>query len=102
MANEGLLPGNITVQLQDSDGRVLESNATTLAPGSWIEYRWSVETWTTGRLGLSVTILNVTGNIPLPMGQVKDEPDARQGGIDALGFAVLVVLLAAGTLGFSV
>ncbi len=36
------------------------------------------------------------------MGQVKDEPDGRQGGIDALGFAVLVVLLAAGTLGFSV
>lgn len=102
VANEGLLPGNITVQLQDSDGRVLESNATALAPGSWIEYRWSVETWTTGRLGLSVTILNVTGNIPLPMGEVKDEPDGNQGGIDALGFAVLVVLLAAGILGFSV
>jgi hypothetical protein len=101
IANEGLLSGNITVECRDADGRVLETNSTELAPGTWVEYRWSVETWTTGRLGLSVTLVNVTGDIPLPMGEVKIPVDSSKGGIDTLGFAVLLVILAAGVLGFS-
>jgi hypothetical protein len=101
VANEGLLPGNVTVQLKDSEGRILESNASQLQPGTWVEHRWSVETWTTGYLGLKVSIVNVTGDIPLPMGRVSDSQENSQGGVDALGFAVLVVILAAGVLGFS-
>ena len=101
VANEGLLPGNVTVQLQDSEGRILQSNDSQLQPGSWVEHRWSVETWTTGYLGLKVSIVNVTGDIPLPMGRVTASQDSSQGGVDALGFAVLVVILAAGVLGFS-
>ena len=101
VANEGLLPGNVTVQLLDSDGRILESNASQLQPGTWVEHRWSVETWTTGYLGLKVSIVNVTGEIPLPMGRVTASQDSSQGGADALCFAVLVVILAAGVLGFS-
>ena len=101
VANEGLLGGNITVHLEDVDGRVLEQNTTRLEPGTWVEYAWSVETWDTGRLGLSVVLVDVTGNIPLPMGEVQSTPNANQGAINTLGFAVLVVILAAGVLGFT-
>ena len=48
-----------------------------------------------------MSIVNVTGEIPLPMGRVTTSQDSIQGGADALGFAVLVVILAAGVLGFS-
>ncbi len=102
VANEGLLPGNITVQLQDADGRILEANTTELAPGTWVEYTWSLETWTTGRLGLAVVLVDVTGNIPLPMGEVQANQQTNNRGLDTLGFAVLVVFLAAGVLVFSI
>lgn len=101
IANFGLVEGNITVQLEDLEGRILEQNTTLLEPGTWVEYTWSVETWTTGRLGLSVVLVDVTGNIPLPMGDVKPVEEAKEGAIDTLGFAVLVVILAAGVLGFT-
>jgi hypothetical protein len=102
VANEGLVNGSVTVHLVDADGRILESNTSELVPGSWAEHTWSLEPWTTGRLGLSVVLVDVTGNIPLPMGEVQAQPDSRRGGLDSLGFAVLVVILAAGVLAFSV
>ena len=86
----------------DADGRILESNTSELVPGSWAEHTWSLEPWTTGRLGLSVVLVDVTGNIPLPMGEVQAQPDSSRSGLDSLGFAVLVVILAAGILAFSV
>jgi len=101
VANGGLLPGNITVQLQDADGRILEANTTELAPGTWVEYTWSLETWTTGRLGLAVVLIDVTGTIPLPMGEVQANQQTNNRGLDTLGFAVLVVFLAAGVLIFT-
>ena len=51
---------------------------------------------------LSVVLVDVTGNIPLPMGEVQTQSDSSRGGLDSLGFAVLVVILAAGVLAFSV
>ena len=102
VANEGLVNGSVTVHLVAADGRILESNTSELVPGSWAEHTWSLEPWTTGRLGLSVVLVDVTGNIPLPMGEVQAQPDSRRGGLDSLGFAVLVVILAAGVLAFSV
>ncbi|MFL2950134.1 MAG: hypothetical protein ACJZ40_07100 [Candidatus Poseidoniaceae archaeon] len=102
IANEGLVNGSTTVHLIDADGRILERNTSHLEPGTWVEHNWSVETWTTGRLGLSVKLVDVTGNIPLPMGEVQSRQDATSGGLDAIGFAALVVILAAGVLGFSI
>jgi hypothetical protein len=102
IANEGLVNGSTTVHLIDADGRILERNTSYLEPGTWVEHNWSVETWTTGRLGLSVKLVDVTGNIPLPMGEVQSRQDPTSGGLDAIGFAALVVILAAGVLGFSI
>lgn len=101
VANEGLVNGSVTVHLVDADGRILETNASELAPGSWVEHTWSIEPWTTGRLGLSVVLVNVTGNVPLLVGDVQAQQETG-GGLDSLGFAVLVVILAAGVLAFSV
>jgi len=74
---------------------------TELAPGTWVEYTWSLETWTTGRLGLAVVLIDVTGTIPLPMGEVQANQQTNNRGLDTLGFAVLVVFLAAGVLIFT-
>jgi len=96
VSNIGVLPGNVTVECYDDEGILLETNSSFIEGGSWVDYLWEVEAWKTGRLGLTVKIVNHTGNVPVSMANV-DEYDQNSGQTTtALGFAVLVVLLSGG------
>ena len=98
VSNVGLLPGNITVECYDGTGRVLARNSSLIESGSWVDFVWDIEAWQTGRLGLTVQILNHTGNVPVPVADVQEfEPKSGQS-TTALGFAGLVVLLSGGIL----
>ena len=96
MSNIGVLAGNVTVECYDDEGMLLETNSSFIEGGSWVDYLWEVEAWKTGRLGLTVKIVNHTGNVPVSMANV-DEYDENSGQTTtALGFAVLVVLISGG------
>ena len=96
VSNIGVLPGNMTVECYDDEGTLLATNTSWIEGGSWVDHLWEVEAWKTGRLGLTVKIVNHTGNVPVSMANV-DEYDQNSGQTTtALGFAVLVVLLSGG------
>ena len=86
----------MTVECYDDEGTLLATNTSWIEGGSWVDHLWEVEAWKTGRLGLTVKIVNHTGNVPVSMANV-DENDQNSGQTTtALGFAVLVVLLSGG------
>ena len=96
VSNIGVLPGNVTVECYDDEGTLLATNTSMIEGGSWVDHLWEVEAWKTGRLGLTVKIVNHTGNVPVSMANV-DEYDQNSGQTTtALGFAGLVFMLACG------
>ena len=96
VSNIGVLSGNMTVECYDDVGRLLASNSSMIEGGSWVDYEWEVEAWKTGRLGITVKIVNYTGNVPIPVADVQAYQDQESQAVTALGFAGLVFLLASG------
>ena len=96
VSNVGVLSGNMTVECYDDLGRVLASNSSMIEGGSWVDFEWKVEAWKTGRLGITVKIINFTGNVPAPVADVQIEQQKSSQSVTSLGFAGLVFLLASG------
>tara|TARA_B100000902_G_scaffold393934_1_gene449191 strand:- start:744 stop:1388 length:645 start_codon:yes stop_codon:yes gene_type:complete len=98
VSNVGLLGGNMTVECYDNMGRVITQNSSFIESGSWVDFVWDIEAWQTGRLGLTVRIVNHTGNVPVPVADVQEFEQKSSQSTTALGFAGLVVLLSGGIL----
>ncbi len=98
VSNVGLLGGNMTVECYDDMGRVITQNSSFIESGSWVDFVWDIEAWQTGRLGLTVRIVNHTGNVPVPVADVQEFEQKSSQSTTALGFAGLVVLLSGGIL----
>jgi len=96
VSNVGVISGNMTVECYDDLGRLLASNSSMLVGGSWVDYEWEVEAWKTGRLGITVKIINYTGNVPVPVADVQTYQQQNSQTATKLGFAGLVFLLASG------
>ena len=95
VSNVGILSGNMTVECYDDLGRVLASNSSMIG-GSWVDYEWEVEAWKTGRLGITVKIVNYTGDVPVPVADVQAYQQEGSQTASKLGFAGLVFLLSSG------
>lgn len=98
VSNIGILAGNMTVECYDDTGTLLSSNTSYLEGGTWVDHVWQVEAWKTGRLGLTVRIVNHTGNVPVSMANVEEYDQRKGDTTTALGFAGLVFLLCGGIL----
>ena len=96
VSNVGILSGNMTVECYDDLGRVLASNSSMIEGGSWVDYEWEVEAWKTGRLGITVKIVNYTGDVPVPVADVQAYQQEGSQTASKLGFAGLVFLLSSG------
>ena len=96
VSNVGILSGNMTVECYDDLGRLLASNSSTIEGGSWVDYEWEVEAWQTGRLGITVKIVNFTGNVPVPVADVQIYQPQDGQSATTLGFAGLIFLLSSG------
>lgn len=99
VANIGILPGNMTVECYDDQGMVIGSNTSYIEGGAWVDYTWEVEAWQTGRLGLTVMILNHTANIPVILADVEAYDEKSGQTITSLGFAGLIFMLSLGIFG---
>lgn len=95
VANNGLIDGNLTVNLRDDEGTILHTESLFLTSGEWSNYVWEVEAWKVGRLGLTVEIENMTPRIPVPLADIKEvTADSVQGEMAMLSLSMLSVILA--------
>jgi hypothetical protein len=95
VANDGLLPGNMTVLLRDDEGQVLESTTLSLPTGSWVNVVWNVEAWKVGRLGLTVQIENHTPMVPVPLADIQSKENVNANSdMAVLSLSVLALVIA--------
>jgi len=96
VVNEGVLGGEITLLLTDSDGKIYATEIVYLESGQWQQFNWTIEAWKTGRLGLTLQILNQTGQVPIPLANVADNPEQSLSTTSGLlGLSILMVLFSA-------
>ena len=98
VSNIGVLSGNITVECHDDLGRLIASNSSQIEGSSWVDFEWKVEAWKTGRLGMTVKIVNYTGDVPVLVADVQSSEEQKGQMVTTLGFAGLVFLLSGGIL----
>ena len=96
LENLGFLNGSTDVALMDADGLVLENTTFFLEPDEQGSVVWTVEAWTTGRLGMVIQLDEDPLLIPVPMADVLTEDMDDKSSNSELGLNVLLVLLAAG------
>ncbi|MGB1567446.1 MAG: hypothetical protein ACPHBQ_03090, partial [Candidatus Poseidoniaceae archaeon] len=96
LENLGFLNGSTDVALMDADGLVLENTTFFLEPDEQGSVVWTVEAWTSGRLGMVIQLDDDPLLIPVPMADVLAEDMDDKSSNSELGLNVLLVLLAAG------
>ena len=92
--NIGLLDGNSTIRLYDFEN-ILLGNITLEIPAEGIEaYKFEIEAWSTGDLGLNIQIDNQTP-IPVPLAEVSEIDDgASQMESSMLTLSIIAVFVA--------
>ena len=80
----------------DPDGLVLDNATFFLEPDEQRTVVWTVEAWTTGRLGMVIQMDDDPLLIPVPLADVLYEDVDAKSSNSELGLNVLLVLLAAG------
>ncbi len=98
VSNIGVLSGNITVECHDDLGRLLATNSSQIEGGSWVDFEWQIEAWKTGRLGLTVKLVNYTGDVPVIVADVQSTDEQKGQMVSTLGFAGLIFILSGGVL----
>ena len=96
LENLGYLNGSTNVTLMDADGLVLGDATFFLEPDEQKSVVWTVEAWTTGRLGMVIQLDDDPLLIPVPLADVLYEDVDAKSSNSELGLNVLLVLLAAG------
>ena len=95
IANDGLLPGDMTVILRDDEGRIMANETTSLSTGEWVNFVWNVEAWKVGRLGLNLEIVNHTPQVPVPLADIQDgDADDTNSSMATLSLSALSLLVA--------
>ena len=93
VVNEGVLGGDITLQLIDSEGTIHETENFYLGTGEWQQFNWTIEAWKTGRLGLSLQIIDHTGEVPIPLADVATNQESSVSSTSGLlGLSILMVV----------
>ena len=94
LANEGLVSGNVVVNLRDDQGELLRSEELSLNSSEWVNLIWEIEAWKSGRLGLSVELENYTPMVPVPLADVKPyDGDSQSNSMALLSLSVLTLLI---------
>jgi len=91
--NRGLVQGNVTVELHDSEGKVHGIQDLALIPGGTSNLTFEVEAWKEGDLELMLSIPGHLESIPVPLGNVESNSDSTQG-MSSLQVAGLFFLIA--------
>ena len=95
VANNGLLAGEMTVVLRDDEGGVLANETLVLNTSEWANFAWNIEAWKTGRLGLSLEIVNYTPVIPVPLADIQaNDGDGSSSSMAMLSLSALSLLIA--------
>ena len=93
VVNQGVLGGEITLYLIDSEGTIHATENIYLESGDWQQFNWTIEAWKTGRLGLSLQIVNHTGEVPVPLANVvNNQQQSLSSTSGLLGLSILMVL----------
>ena len=96
LENIGYLGGSTKATLVDSEGGILGNTTFDLEPDQRESFVWTVEAWTTGRLGMVIQLDDEALLIPVPLADIKAEDSDAKSSNSQLGLNVLLVLLAAG------
>ena len=94
--NIGYLNGSTSFILQDGDGIKLREITFNLEAGERESITWEIETWTTGRLGMTLEMDNNSVLIPVPLADVTDDSVDQKSSASELGLNILLFILAAG------
>jgi hypothetical protein len=94
--NIGYLNGSTSFILQDGDGIKLREITFNLEAGERESITWEIETWTTGRLGMTLKMDNNSVLIPVPLADVTDDSVDQKSSASELGLNILLFILAAG------
>ena len=93
VVNEGVLGGEVTLHLVDSEGTIHATENIYLESGEWQQFYWTIEAWKTGRLGLSLQIINHTGEVPIPLANVAiNQQQSVSSASGLLGLSILMVV----------
>jgi hypothetical protein len=96
LENIGYLGGSTKATLVDSEGGILGNTTFDLEPDQRESVVWTVEAWTTGRLGMVIQLDDEALLIPVPLADIRAEDSDAKSSNSELGLNVLLVLLAAG------
>jgi len=93
IVNEGVLGGELVLQLIDSEGTIHETENIYLDSGEWQQFNWTIEAWKTGRLGLSLQIIDYSGKVPVPLADVTtNQQQSVSSTSGLLGLSILMVV----------
>jgi hypothetical protein len=93
VVNEGVLGGEITLNLFDSEGTIHATEKIYLESGDWQQFNWTIEAWKVGRLGLTLQIVNHTGEVPIPLADVAtNQQQSVSSASGLLGLSILMVV----------
>ena len=96
IVNTGLESGNVTVNLYDDSGRLLEQQTIHLDGGKWELVEWDIEAWKTGDITLTVALENYSESESLTIEDVKEFESSQAAFVGALGLIVILSIMIIG------
>ena len=96
IVNTGLESGNVTVNLFDDSGLLLQHQTVYLDGGKWELVEWEVEAWTTGDIIITVGLENHSESASLTIRDVAEFESQQEDLIGTLGLVVILLIIAIG------
>ena len=96
IVNTGLESGNVTVNLYDDSGRLLEQQTIHLDGGKWELVEWDIEAWKTGDITVTVALENYSESESLTIEDVKEFESSQAAFVGALGLIVILSIMIIG------
>ena len=96
IVNTGLESGNVTVNLYDDSGLLLEQQTIHLDGGKWELVEWDIEAWTTGDITVTVSLENYSESASLTIEDVEEFESSQQAFVGALGLVVILSIMIVG------
>ena len=96
IVNTGLESGNLTVNLHDDSGLLLQHRTIYLDGGKWELVEWEVEAWTTGDITITVGLENHSESASLTITDVAEFESQQEDLIGTLGLVVILLVIVIG------
>ena len=96
IVNTGLESGNVTVNLYDDSGLLLQHRTIYLDGGKWELVEWDVEAWTTGDITITIGLENHSESASLTIKDVAEFESQQEDLIGTLGLVVILLIIVLG------